>query len=269
MNKNVWKVVTQYANQEAIMNHLSASDSSAFACAFGIPVGPTMRIKYFNPLRDMPELLDWFMQMYRYGHKITLVGRDVPRLMCRILHPDKYDYSDKSPIWLWPMVVSTHNAKDQELRFAHICGMESYPDENPFRCNSSHTQMLTYNHFSGLVFPHMHINKTEHVDGGMNWSKCLLRNTNGINVVFADRYYVDDYFSSRMDLTMYFDEIGCDDVIVKTNEINWYNAHSMEIGATPTSSGTTRAAASSEFGITMFFGYCGAREYQCFIPLPT
>ena len=268
MNKNIWKVVTQYANQEAIMNNLSASDSSAFAYAFGISTTHLMRIKYFNPLRDMPELLDWFMQMYAYGHKIVLVGRDVPRLLHRILHPDKYDYSNKSPIWLWPMVVSRIEESRVNEPLVRLLGMEQYEDRTTSDFYRPPRMELTNNDLSGLVYPYMHLNTKEYVDKGRNWNECTLRNVNGIRVVFADQYYAGDVFSRRMSMQMTADPYESFDPIMGWNGFNWYNAHSMTTGVARLREDRDQIVREDNFTIAHRIGTGVTQTNRYDIPIP-
>lgn len=98
---------------EGLMFNLSATYVSIITKLLNYKMSNFQKNKYLNPLRDMIEYKDWIDNKIASGYYVSIIGKDVPKLVRRIRDPIKYystnEHKERITVWL-AVVPITENS---------------------------------------------------------------------------------------------------------------------------------------------------------------
>lgn len=102
-----------YPVQTTILTFLTASEAALVASLVSYRFSDAEGRRWLHPIRDLPEHSDWARKMMAEGHAVTLVGKDLDRLVSRIRDPigfwEKHRGEERFVLWL--SVLHMHGSR--------------------------------------------------------------------------------------------------------------------------------------------------------------
>lgn len=175
---------------EGLMSNLSATHVSIITKLLNYNMSSFQKNKYLNPLRDIIEYKDWIDSKIRLGHHVSIIGKDVPKLVNRIKDPIKYyntnQHKERITIWLAVVPKAEHSIQNSietkdggidlqsefllpPIKFnAHIPNDYSVKNNNTYLNHGGY-----FNIYPNVIYPESKV-----------WVSHTLYNDNGIDTMF-------------------------------------------------------------------------------------